>query len=104
MKKHLPKFGRYSLLFHFMIWFLMLSQILRFTFFIWQYNEVSWNIIDLIRTLFTGLFFDIGTITFISLASIVYYTIIPNRFIGSFTDKILVCFFTSLTTFILVFT
>lgn len=104
MKKHLPKFGRYSLLFHFMIWFLIVSQILRFTFFIWQYDEVTWNIIDLIRTLFTGLFFDIGTITFISLAGIVYYTIMPNRFIGTLLDKILVCFFTALTTFILVFT
>jgi phosphoglycerol transferase MdoB-like AlkP superfamily enzyme len=99
-----PRFGRYSLLFHFMIWFLILSQVLRFSFFVWQYDEVSWNIFDLLRTLFTGLFFDIGTITFISLSGILYYTLMPNRWIGSLVDKIFIYFFTALTTFILVFT
>ncbi|WP_264536635.1 LTA synthase family protein [Flavobacterium sp. N1736] len=99
-----PRFGRYSLLFHFMIWFLILSQILRFSFFVWQYDEVSWNIFDVLKTLFTGLFFDIGTISFISLSGIIYYTLMPNRWIGSLVDKIFVSFFTALTTFILVFT
>jgi phosphoglycerol transferase MdoB-like AlkP superfamily enzyme len=104
MSKLSFRFGRYSLQFHFMIWFLILSQILRIIFFILQYDEVSWNIINVLRTFFTGLFFDIGTVVFISLIGIVYYTIIPNRWVGSIADKILICFFTSLTMFILVFT
>jgi phosphoglycerol transferase MdoB-like AlkP superfamily enzyme len=96
--------GRYSLLVHFVIWFLVLSQFLRIGFFLWQYDEVSWNIIDLARTLLTGLFFDLGTIVFISICSVLYYSILPNKWIGSLLDKVLVCFFTSLTVFILVFT
>lgn len=104
MNKLSSKYGRYSLLMHFIIWFLILSQILRISFFIWQYNEVSWNIIDLLRTLITGLFFDFGTVAFISICSVLYYTVMPNKWIGSFVDKILIYFFTSLTVFILVFT
>jgi phosphoglycerol transferase MdoB-like AlkP superfamily enzyme len=104
MHKLSSRYGRYSLLVSFIIWFLLLSQFLRISFFIWQYDEVSWNLIDLMRTLLTGLFFDIGTITFISICSVIYYSIMPNKWIGSLLDKILVYFFTSLTVFILVFT
>ncbi|MEN2489329.1 sulfatase-like hydrolase/transferase [Flavobacterium sp. B11] len=96
--------GRYAVLVHFIIWFLILSQILRITFFIWQYDEVSWSIINFIRTLLTGFFFDIGTISFVSLTAVLYYTIMPNKWIGSYLDRILVYFFTTLTIFILVFT
>jgi len=104
MCKLSSRYGRYSLLVSFIIWFLVLSQFLRISFFIWQYDEVSWNLIDLMRTLLTGLFFDFGTITFISICSVIYYSIIPNKWIGSLLDKIFVYFFTSLTIFILVFT
>jgi len=96
--------GRFSVLIHFVIWFLTLSLLLRIVFFIWQYDQVSWNIISFLRTLFTGLFFDIGTVNFISLTAIIYYAVLPNRWIGSLIDKILVWFFTALTVFILVFT
>jgi len=104
MNKLSSKYGRYSLLFHFIIWFLMLSQLLRISFFIWQYDEVSWNLITLLRTFLTGLFFDFGTVVFISLSSIFYYSLMPNKWIGSILDKVLVYFFTSLTVFVLVFT
>ncbi|PZR12603.1 MAG: sulfatase [Flavobacterium psychrophilum] len=96
--------GRFSLLLHFIFWFLIVSQLLRIIFYVWQYDEISWNIISLIRTLITGLFFDLGTVTFISLPAILYYAVFPDRWIGSFADKALVWFFTSLTIFILVFT
>jgi len=96
--------SRYSLLLSFIIWFLTISQILRIIFFIWQYDEVSFNIITVLGTLLTGLFFDIGTISFIVFPSILYYFIFPNRWIGSWIDKIFIWFFTTLGTFILVFT
>ena len=104
MNKLSSKYGRYSLLFHFIIWFLMLSQLLRISFFIWQYDEVSLNLIALLRTFLTGLFCDFGTVVFISLCSIFYYSLLPNKWIGSILDKVLVYFFTSLTVFVLVFT
>lgn len=95
---------RFSLLFNFIAWFLTVSMLLRSGFFIWQSGEVSWNIINLLRTLLTGLFFDIGTISFVSLPAILYYFVFPNKWIGKLLDRCLVWFFTALTVFILVFT
>ncbi len=71
---------------------------------VWQYNEVSWNVFQLARAMLTGLFFDIGSITFVSVPAVLYYSLMPNRWIGTLADKILVWFFTALAIFLLVFT
>ena len=101
LKIKLP--GRLTLLFHFAAWILIFSQLLRLCFFIWQYDEVSWNVIAVLRTVVTGLFFDTGAVAFICIPSVLYYTLLHNRLIGTWADKALVWFFTSLTIFILVF-
>lgn len=95
--------SRFSVLYSFITWFLIVSQLVRVTFFIWQYDEVSFNLFTLLGTLLTGLFFDFGTASFIAFPAIIYYTIFPNKWIGSWVDKILIWFFTFLTIFILVF-
>jgi phosphoglycerol transferase MdoB-like AlkP superfamily enzyme len=104
MIKRIQLSGRFTLLFHFIIWFLAVSQLLRLCFFVWQYDEVSWHFMDIVKTLLTGLFFDIGTVAFISCTAVLYYALLPNRWIGSWADRILVWFFSSLTIIILVFT
>ena len=96
--------GRFSLLFNFILWFFIVSQLLRLLFFVWQYDQVSWNPINFLRTLLTGLFFDIGTITYVSLTAVIYYAIVPDKWIGSLADRILVWFFTTLTLLVLIFT
>ena len=96
--------GRFSLLFNFAVWFLIFSQLLRLCFFIWQHDEVSWNVFSVVRTLFTGLFFDIGALVFITFTAVLYYALLPNKLIGTWVDKALVWFFTSLTVLILIFT
>ncbi len=95
---------RYNLLFAFLFWFLAFSFIMRIVLIIWQYDEVSLNLFVIIRTLLTGLFYDIGTISYVLIPSLLYYFIVPNKWIGSWLDKTLVWFFTSLIIFILVFT
>lgn len=100
----LPHFsGRFSLLLHFIVWFLALSMLLRLGLLFWHSGEVSWNVIDLLRTLLTGFLFDIGTVSFVSLPAILYYAAFPNKWIGKLLDRCLVWLFTSLTVFILVF-
>ncbi|AWI26516.1 sulfatase [Flavobacterium pallidum] len=103
MTKFLPK-GRFSLLTAFASWFLVASLLLRIAFMIWQHDEVSWNIIDLLRTLCTGVFFDLGTLSFILLPAALYFSVLPKRLIGSWFDKIITYFFTVLILFILVLT
>lgn len=95
---------RFSLLFNFIKGFILLSFLLRITFFIWQYDEVSWNIVAVFRTVLTGVFYDFGVSIFIAFPGIVYLLLFPNKFIGSIVDKVLVFFFFVLTIFILVFT
>lgn len=95
--------SRFSLLWNFIKGFLLLSAILRVVFMLWQLNEVSWNLMDLFRTLFTGMFFDIGVISFIVFPGILYLLLFPNKYIGSLADRVLVYFFFSLTILILVF-
>ncbi|MXN92385.1 sulfatase-like hydrolase/transferase [Flavobacterium sp. Sd200] len=104
MFQKLNKSGRFSVLVHFVGWFLVVCQLLRVCFFIWQYDEVSWNILNVLQTLLTGLFFDLGTVAFVCIPAVIYYTLTPNRFAGSWADKTLIWFFTSLTVIIIVFT
>jgi len=80
-----------------------MSQVVRIIFIFWQFDEVSLNVFTVLGTLLTGLFYDIGTISFIVFPSILYYLIFPNKWIGSRVDKIVVWFFASLVTFLLLF-
>jgi phosphoglycerol transferase MdoB-like AlkP superfamily enzyme len=103
MSKLKVSFGRFSLLFSFALWFLFVSQIVRLIFIIWQHDEVSLNLFTILGTLLTGLFFDIGTVSFLIFPSVLYYLIFPSKWIGSLMDKIIIWFFTSLGIFILIF-
>jgi hypothetical protein len=50
------------------------------------------------------LFFDFGTIAFITFPAVLYYAFLPSKLIGSLFDRIFIWFFTALVTFILVLT
>lgn len=96
--------GRFSILIAFAVWFVLMSFVLRLVFLVWQKGEVSWQIIDLLRTLLTGLFYDLGTVCYLLLPSAFYYLVLPRKWVGSWFDKIIVWFFTALGLFIAVFT
>ncbi|NMH28663.1 LTA synthase family protein [Flavobacterium silvaticum] len=95
--------GRFSLLFIFCSWFLITSFLIRLSLFTWQSQDVSWHVFDVTRTFLVGLFFDVGTVSYAAIPALLYYTFFPNKWIGSWADKILVWFFTTLTIFILIF-
>lgn len=97
------KAGRLKLLLYFVCWFLFFSFAVRVVLFVWQYNEVSWNILDVIRTLITGLLFDIGSIAFVCLPAVIYYALLPTKWIGSLFDRVMVWFFTCFIVFLLSF-
>ena len=102
MQIHFPK--RYKLLLDFSIWFIVFSLIIRIIFVAWQFLEVSTSIVSLLKTVFYGLFFDLGVLSFVWLISSFYLLIIPKKWIGSYLDKGLVYFFFTLTVLIFVFT
>jgi phosphoglycerol transferase MdoB-like AlkP superfamily enzyme len=95
---------RYSLLLGFSAWFLLFSLLLRLLFLVWQLNDVDLSIISLIRILFTGLVFDIGVLSFLFVISTFYLLFIPQKWIGSKLDKVIIYFGFVLTLLIFVFT
>lgn len=79
MLKKIKMSGRFSLLLYFTLWFLIVSQIVRIIFFIWQFGKVSFNIFTVKGILFTELLIDIGTISFIVLVAVALKSIFHNN-------------------------
>ena len=85
MNFSIPK--RYRLLTTFGLVYLVLSFITRIIFYAWSFPNIDFSIIGLIRIIGTGLFFDIGTVSFFLLPYGLYLLILPNKFIGNRLDK-----------------
>lgn len=80
---------RFSILNGFILFFLIVSFLLRISFLIWNFSEVETDLLTLIKTFGTGLFYDLGTISFFALAAAIYFLIFPQRFYGSLADRII---------------
>ena len=83
--------------------FILISLTVRCVFYGWAFSEIDFSIFNFLRTLMTGLFFDIGVISFFVILYAIYLLIFPNKWIGSIVDKIFTYFFYFLTTLILTF-
>ena len=95
---------RYSILFGFSSWYLLFSLLLRIIFLVWQLNDLELSVFSLVKILGIGLFFDIGVLSFLFVISTFYILLIPQKWIGSKLDKLLIYSGFSLTLLIFVFT
>ena len=93
---------RYQLLVSLGLVFIILSFITRIALYVWSFDNIDFSIISLIRILFTGLLFDVGTVSFFLVPYAIYLLLLPNRFNGTQLDKIITktAFFIGLLTFI----
>jgi phosphoglycerol transferase MdoB-like AlkP superfamily enzyme len=87
MKLTVPK--RFTLLKGFVLLFLAISLLLRVIFLVWNFSETDHGLVALATTFSTGLFYDIGAVSFFALLGSVYFLAIPNKFIGSVADRII---------------
>ncbi len=85
MNISIPK--RYKLLVTFGLVFLVLSFIVRTALYFWSFSNLEFSIIDGIRIFATGLFFDLGTVSYFLLPYALYLFILPNKLHGSKLDK-----------------
>lgn len=85
--KVFPK--RFELLKAYIIFFLLLSFLVRITFVIWDFSEVDTSFFKITNTFIIGFLFDIGTISFFAIPYITYLLIIPKKLYGSVIDKII---------------
>jgi len=81
--------SRYALLKGFMLLFIAISLLLRVTFLIWNFSETDHGVFSLLKIFLTGLFFDIGTISFFAVVPVIYFLALPKRFIGSLADRVI---------------
>lgn len=78
---------RYTLLKGFFILFLGLSLLLRIAFYIWNFSELDHSLIESIKLIVIGTFFDLGTVSFFALLPAIYLLLLPVRFYGSLVDR-----------------
>ncbi len=90
MSKFFPK--RFTLLFHFVKTFIILSTLLRFIFVIWVYKEVDISFFKIGNTFLIGLLFDVGTASFFAIPYALYLLVFPKKWCGSLFDRIVTWF------------
>ncbi|WP_418502328.1 LTA synthase family protein [Flagellimonas sp.] len=95
--------SRYALVNAFALLFLALSFLMRLSFLILDFAEVEHSLFSLLKIFFTGLFFDLGTVSFFYVSASLYFLLFPKRFYGSLLDRILVYFGFSLALLVVYF-
>lgn len=95
--------SRYALINAFALLFLALSFLIRLSFLILDFTEVEHSLFSLLKIFFTGVFFDLGTVSFFYVAASLYFLFFPKRFYGSLVDRILVYFGLSIGLLIIYF-
>ncbi|PKP45778.1 MAG: sulfatase [Bacteroidetes bacterium HGW-Bacteroidetes-12] len=100
--KIIPK--RMYLLLFFASIFLILSTLTRIIFYIWSFNNLDFSIVSLVRIFLTGIFYDLGTISYFLVPYVLYLFLLPAKFIGSLFDKIVTYIAYFIGTFTLTFT
>lgn len=81
---------RYALLKKFILLFLGLSLLLRLVFSFWIRTEFDWQLFSFLRTLFTGMLFDLGVLSFFTFPLVIYLAVLPNKWVNSLLDKIII--------------
>jgi len=94
---------RLTVIYSLIVQFLIISFLVRVTFYFWSLFDIDFSLIRLLRIVFTGLFFDIGTFSFFILPYFIYLFLFPNKWIGTIMDKIATYTFFFILTLILTF-
>ena len=88
---------------NFILQFLLISFSVRIIFYVWSFSEIDFSIFNFFKIIFTGLFFDIGVISFIVVFYSLYLFLYPNIWVGKIVDRVCTYFFYFLSTLILTF-
>lgn len=95
--------GRYALLFSVVLFYLVLSFVVRLALTVWSLQYLSGNFLNTIAALGFGFLFDLAVALFFVMIYNAYLLLIPRRFSGSIVDKALTYFILFLTLFIMYF-
>jgi len=88
--KNIP--SRYAIINAFALLFLSVSFLLRLVFLIMDFSEVDHSLMGVLKVFFVGLFFDVGTVSFFYVVSMLYFLLLPKKFYGSLLDRVITYF------------
>ncbi|NJB83572.1 LTA synthase family protein [Wenyingzhuangia aestuarii] len=94
---------RFYLLKNFSFLFLVASTFVRLSLYVWSFSEISFSIINFLKVIGIGLFYDFGTLAFINAIYGIYWFLIPKKLYGTWIDKGFVYFTYFLLLFVFVF-
>ena len=80
---------RFSLAKYFAITYIVFAFIIRLALYFWSFNDIDFSIINFLKIIGIGLFFDLGSLSYIIAIYAVYLLIFPKKYYGKIVDKIL---------------
>lgn len=95
--------NRFSLLFSFLLFYIVFSQIVRISLYVLSVSNIDFSLLSIAKILGLGFVFDFSVALFFGLVYSIYLLVIPSKLIGSKLDKICTNFFLSLLLFICFF-
>lgn len=95
--------SRFATLKAFVLFYIIISFLVRLSLFIWSFSEVDKGFFTILRTFLTGTFFDIGTISFFTIPFCIYLLVLPKKWNGTIFDKVVMYFGFFIGTLILYF-
>ncbi len=84
------KDNRYRIIISYIVWFLIVSTVLRIVFWVWNSTDIPFQITHFLGVILTGTFMDMGVLSFFCLPFSLYLAIFPSKWNGSITDKIVI--------------
>ncbi|MFN4199078.1 MAG: LTA synthase family protein, partial [Flavobacterium sp.] len=96
--------NRFSVLFGITYIYVIISSAFRIALWFWEWNSLNQDVSSLLPSLFTGLIFDMGVLSFIWVFMGIYFVLVPQKWIGNLVDKIVLYTLTSCVVLVLVFT
>lgn len=96
--------NRYSIVLFFSLLFISLSFLIRIIFAIWVHQDFDWHLTSVLPTLFFGLLYDVAVVSCFTLFFSIYFLLLPNKWINSLVDRIVVYFLFTIFLLILYFT
>ena len=94
----------YNVLFRFVIFFILLSFLVRGSLLFASMGNAELSLLALARIFLLGLVFDIGVASFITLPYALYLLFLPRKWNNSIINKVITYFFFSLVVLVLIFT
>ena len=94
---------RFSLAKYFAITYIVFAFIIRLALYFWSFNDIDFSIINFLKIIGIGLFFDLGSLSYIIAIYAVYLLIFPKKYYGKIVDKVLTNSVFAIVTFVVIF-